>query len=273
MMMAGLIAVAAPFGAVRILLLAVLGFAAGLLGAIAGIGGGLLVIPFLTVYFGVPIHQAVGTSLMAVIATSTATSSVYVERHVTDIRLGMTLELGTTVGAVIAAIAAVFIPRKILAILFVCLLVYTGVSLIKRAWFGRKQKADPVIPSYTAHNYPAGLGVSVLAGGISGLLGVGGGLIKVPAMYLFMGVPLRVAAATSNFMIGVTASASAFIYWGRGEVRLDLAAPIIVGVFLGSVFGARLAPKLRSSFVLGLLIFITLFMAVQMILKIANGKL
>lgn len=238
-----------------------------------GLGGGILIIPVLTVYLGVPIRQAIGASLMAVIATSTATSSVNVERGVTDIRLGMTLELATTLGAAVAAVIAGYVHRTTLAILFTCFLLYTGLSLIRRAWQGRFQKAQAIIPAYNVHNYKTGLGAAFFAGGMSGLLGIGGGAVKVPVMYLFMGVPLRVATATSNFMIGVTASASAFIYWGRGDVLLSLAAPIIVGVFAGSLTGARIAPKLRTSYVLTILIVVTLYLSAQMILKIATGQM
>lgn len=259
--------------ATHVLILGIVGFAAGTLGSIVGLGGGILIIPVLAVYMGVPMHHAIGVSLMAVIATSTATSSVNVERGVTDIRLGMTLELATTLGAIGAAVIAGYVHRTTLAILFTCFLLYTGLSLLKRAWQGRFQKAESKIPPYDIHNYPAGMGAAFFAGGMSGLLGIGGGAVKVPVMYLFMRVPLRVATATSNFMIGVTASASAFIYWGRGDVVLSLAAPIIVGVFAGSLTGARLAPKLRTSYVLGILIFVTLYLASQMILKIATGKI
>jgi uncharacterized protein len=259
--------------ATHVLILTVIGFAAGTLGSIVGLGGGILIIPVLAVYMGVPMHQAIGVSLMAVIATSTATSSVNVERGVTDMRLGMTLELATTLGAAVAAFIAGFVHRTTLAILFTSFLLYTGLSLLRRAWQGRFQKAQATIPPYEPHNYKAGLGAAFLAGGMSGLLGIGGGAVKVPVMYLFMGVPLRVATGTSNFMIGVTASASAFIYWGRGDVVLALAAPIIVGVFAGSLLGVRLAPKLRTSYVLGILIVVTLYLSVQMILKIITGKI
>jgi uncharacterized membrane protein YfcA len=257
----------------HVLLLGILGFGAGTLGAIVGVGGGLLIIPVLVVYMGVPMHQAIGASLMAVIATSTAASSVNVERGVTDIRLGMTLELATTIGAAAAAILAGYVHRRTLAILFTAFLLYTGFSLMRSAWQGRNRRATPEIPEYRVHGYPAGMGAAFCAGGLSGLLGIGGGAVKVPVMYLFMGVPLRVATATSNFMIGVTASASAFIYWGRGDVVLSLAAPIIVGVFCGSVAGARLAPRLRASIVLGILVAVTLYLASQMILKIVHGTI
>jgi hypothetical protein len=226
----------------------------------------------LAIYFGVPIHQAIGVSLTAVIATSTATSSVYVERGVSNIRLGMTLEMATTLGAAIAAVIAGYIDRRTLAILFSLFLVYTASSMVKKAWDSRKQKQDPGIPPYEIHRYPAGMGASLLAGGFSGLLGIGGGPIKVPIMYLFMGVPLRVATATSNFMIGVTAATSAYIYYGRGDIPLHVAAPIVIGVIAGSLLGARLAPRVKNTYVLFLLIFVTAYLAINMLWKVWAGK-
>ena len=157
------------------LLLVAIGFCAGGFGALAGVGGGIIVTPLLAIYFGLPMHQAIGVTLLCVIATSTATSSMYVERHVTDVRLGMTLELATTVGALIAALVAHHINRRTLALLFVCFLLYTAGSLVKKAWGSRHTKREDVIPDYTPQNYPAGLAASFIAGGFSGLLGIGGG--------------------------------------------------------------------------------------------------
>ena len=254
------------------LLLLVLGLLAGGIGALAGIGGGIIITPVLAMYLGVPMHQAIGVSLTAVIATSTATSSVYVERGLSNIRLGMTLEIATTLGAAIAAIVAGFINRQTLAVLFSLFLVYTASSMVKKAWTTRNQQHDPGIPPYEIKRYPLGLGASLLAGGFSGLLGIGGGPVKVPIMYLFMGVPLRVATATSNFMIGVTAATSAYIYYGRGDIPLHIAAPIVIGVFTGSLIGARLAPRVRATYVLWLLIVVTAYLATSMLYKVWAGK-
>jgi len=253
-------------------ILLLLGFVAGGIGALAGLGGGIIITPILAIYFGVPMHQAIGVSLMAVIATSTATSSVYVERGISNIRLGMTLEIATTCGAAIAAIVAGYIGRQTLAVMFSCFLIYTASSMVKKAWSSRNHEQEIGIPAYEIKRYPLGLGASVLAGGFSGLLGIGGGPVKVPIMYLFMGVPLRVATATSNFMIGVTAATSAYIYYGRGDVPLHTAAPIVMGVFAGSLTGARLAPKVKSSYVLFLLVGVTAYLAVNMIWKVWAGK-
>lgn len=253
-------------------LLLLLGFLAGGVGALAGIGGGIIITPMLAMYFGVPMHQAIGTSLMAVIATSTATSSVYVERGISDIRLGMTLEMATTLGAAIAAVIAGYIDKRTLAVLFTVFMFYTAVSLIRKAWRSRNQNSATEIPEYHVKRLPLGMGGSLLAGGISGLLGIGGGPIKVPIMYLFMGVPLRVATATSNFMIGVTAATSAYIYYGRGDIPLHVAAPVVIGVFAGSLSGARMAHRVKSSYVLLLLIVVTTYLAVNMIWKVWAAK-
>jgi len=255
------------------LILAVVGFLAGSLGAIVGLGGGIIIIPVLALYFHLPFPQAIGASLVSVIATSTATSSVHVERHITDMKLGMTLELSTTIGAAIAAMVAHSVNRKILGVLFIAFLAYSAFSLLRRAWASRLEKIETEVPAYTVRNYPIGLAASLVAGAFSGLLGVGGGPIKVPVMYLFMGVPLRVATATSNFMIGVTAATSAYIYYGHGDIRLDVSVPLVIGIFFGSMLGARLAPRVRSVYVQFLLIGVMLFLGLQMALRIASGGL
>ncbi|HEU4415616.1 MAG TPA: sulfite exporter TauE/SafE family protein [Candidatus Angelobacter sp.] len=254
-----------------VLLLVLIGVGAGAFGALAGVGGGIIITPLLAIYFGLPMHQAIGVTLLCVIATSTATSSQYVERHIADVRLGMTLELATTIGALIAAMIAQRVNRRTLAILFACFLLYTAGSMIKKAWKSRNQKREETIPDYTPENYPLGLAASLIAGGFSGLLGIGGGPIKVPVMLLFMKVPLRVAAATSNLMIGVTAATSAYVYWGRGDVRVDIAAPLVAGVFTGSLVGTRISPKVRSFYILLLLIAIAGWLAAQMIYKLLTG--
>jgi hypothetical protein len=261
----------------RDVILLAIGFAAGVIGALAGVGGGIIITPVLSLYFGVPLVQAIGTSLVAVITTSTASSSVHVQRHTTDIKLGLTLELATALGAAIAAYLAIYVNRSYVALLFSFFMLYSAYTLTKRIWSTRgrssanENHAD--IPPYTPKRYPLGLAASLVAGGMSGLLGIGGGPIKVPVMYIFMEVPLQVATATSNFMIGVTASASAFVYFRRGDVLPELAASLVVGVFVGSLFGAKAAPKVNTRYVMVLLIAIMLFLAVQMLVRVAGGKL
>jgi uncharacterized protein len=260
------------------LALAIVGFAAGFVGALSGIGGGIIVTPVLALYFGLPLRQSIGTSLVAVITTSTASSSIHVQRHTTDIKLGMTLELATTMGAAVTAYLAAYVNRSAIGLLFSAFLYYSAVSLLRKAWTTRHQApmrptGIEAIPDYKPKHYTVGLGGSLIAGGLSGLLGIGGGPIKVPIMYLFMGIPLLVATATSNFMIGVTAAASSFVYYRRGDIRVDVAAALCVGVFAGSLFGARLAPKIRARYVSLLLVAIMLYLATQMIVKVATGKI
>lgn len=252
-------------------LLVVFGFLAGILGALTGIGGGVLLTPILALHFGVPIRQAIGTSLVAVITTSAASSSVHLQRHTTDIRLGMTLELATSFGAAVMAYLVGYFNRSVLEGLFVAFLLYSSITLLKS---GGKLKSDKhaaamtpengEIPPYEPQRYPLGLSASLVAGALSGLLGIGGGPIKVPVMFIFMDVPLIVATATSNFMIGVTAAASAIVYYRRGDIQVGIAAPLAVGVFLGSLLGARLAPRVHTKVVVYLLVAVMLYLALHM---------
>jgi uncharacterized membrane protein YfcA len=257
-------------------LLVILGFLAGMLGAVTGIGGGVVLSPVLALYFGIPIRQAIGASLVAVITTSAASSSVHLQRHTTDIRLGMTLELATALGAAVTAYIVGYFNRSLLEGIFAAFLLYSSIMILSRG--GKVKPGDEaasespsellpgsngetVIPPYEPKRYSLGLAASLVAGALSGLLGIGGGPIKVPVMYLFMNVPLMVATATSNFMIGVTAAASAIVYYRRGDILVEVAAPLSVGVFLGSLLGARLAPRIRTRYVVYLLVAIMLYLA------------
>ncbi|MGA8432282.1 MAG: sulfite exporter TauE/SafE family protein [Candidatus Sulfotelmatobacter sp.] len=269
-------------------LLVVLGFFAGLLGALTGIGGGVLLTPILALHFGIPIRQAIGTSLVAVITTSAASSSVHLQRHTTDIRLGMTLELATALGAAVTAYLVGYFNRSALEALFAAFLLYSSFTIVRRR--GKVKPADALaptanvsqnvvqnggqvaIPPYEPQRYPLGLAMSLVAGALSGLLGIGGGPIKVPLMYIFMKVPLMVATATSNFMIGVTAAASAIVYYRRGDILVEVAAPLAVGVFMGSLLGARIAPRIRTRYVVVLLVGIMLYLAGHLILHLLHGR-
>lgn len=251
--------------------LTLIGFLVGGFGALAGIGGGVILAPLVALYYGLPMHQAIGVSLVCVIATSTATSALYVEQHITDIRLGMTLELATTLGALIAALMARYIDRRTLALMFACFLAYSSLSMVKKAWGTRDGEEEAPVKDYTVQNYPLGMLASLIAGGFSGLLGIGGGPIKVPVMYLFMKVPLRVATATSNFMIGVTAATSAVVYWLRGDVNVAVAAPLVAGVFAGSLLAARVKHRVREFYILVLLIGVTGWFSAQMFYRLVSG--
>jgi len=253
------------------------GAAAGLFGSLLGLGGGVLIVPILTLGFGLPLREAVGVSLVAVIVTSSAAASVYLERHVANLRLGMSLELFTATGALIGGTVAFLLSEQVLAALFTVLLVYTAFTMARRhepapgddptpdegpsppAPGFTGAPAHPEIPPYAIHHLGWGIVGSLFAGVVSALLGIGGGLIKVPLMNLAMGVPLRVATATSNLMIGITAAASAIIYLVRGGIDPYVAGPTAVGVFLGASLGSRTAHRidvrlLRLMFVVVLLV-------------------
>ena len=261
-------------------LLVILGFFAGLLGALTGIGGGVLLTPILALHFDITIRQAIGTSLVAVITTSAASSSVHLQRHTTDIRLGMTLELATAFGAAVTAYLVGYFNRNVLEGLFAGFLLYSAITILTK---GGKVKPledesamivdETVIPPYEPKRYPLGLAASLVAGALSGLLGIGGGPIKVPVMYIFMNVPLMVATATSNFMIGVTAAASAMVYYRRGDILVEYAAPLAVGVFVGSLLGARLAPRVHTKVVVYLLVGVMFYLAGHLILHLLRGRL
>ncbi|HKG57566.1 MAG TPA: sulfite exporter TauE/SafE family protein [Candidatus Limnocylindrales bacterium] len=235
------------------------GVAAGVFGSLLGLGGGILIVPLLTIGFGLPLREAVGVSLICVIVTSGASAGVYLERHVANLRLGMTLELFTAIGALAGGLVAFLLPERVLAGLFAALLVYVAVTMLRR-----RDSADDVAPGspeaddasprhpfglpldgpgYRVHNVGRGVIGSIGAGVVSALLGIGGGLVKVPVMHLVMGVPLRVATATSNLMIGVTASASAIIYLLRGGIDSFVAGPTAIGVFVGASIGSRTAHR------------------------------
>ena len=248
--------------------MAIGGMLAGLLGSVLGLGGGVLIIPMLTLIFGVPMREAIGASLVCVIATSSGAASLYVKRHLCDIRLGMTLELATTLGAIAGGIVAGILRPQLLLILFSALLIYTALTMFKKK--DEKENTGDlnyIDKSYKIANLPLGMGASFFAGNVSGLLGVGGGIVKVPVMYLLMRVPLKTAVATSNFMIGVTASAGAFVYFSRGEVHPLVAGSTMLGVFFGATLGARLFPKIKTEYLKKALVFILLYLSLEMLLK------
>ncbi len=270
------------------LLLVASGLVAGVFGALLGLGGGILIVPLLTLGFGVPFREAVAVSLLAVIITSSAGAAVYLRRHVANLRLGMTLELATAVGALVGGLAAFVLTERLLAGAFAAMLGYTSISMLRAPRTDVSPSADelpaapPLLPGdaradrdggyvaalggsgYTVRRLPMGLALSALAGVVSALLGVGGGVVKVPAMNLVMGVPLRVATATSNLMIGVTASASAVLYLLRGAVDPYVAGPVVAGVFVGASTASRFAHLVPLRVLRLLFVVVLAYVAVQM---------
>ena len=265
------------------LILIVGGMAAWLFGSLLGLGGGLLIVPLLTLVFNLPLLTAVGVSLVCVIVTSGASAGVYLERRVANLRLGMVLELFTAVGALAGGLAAFILPENVLELLFAALLVYVAVTMLRGrdpepevGEAGAEAMAANIAadnsfraslsgPGYRVRHLGFGAVGSVVAGVTSALLGIGGGLVKVPVMHVVMGVPLRVATATSNLMIGITASASAIIYLLRGGIDPYVASPTAVGVFFGASLGSRIAHRIDVRILRGLFVAILLYTSWQML--------
>src|SRR5467141_184063 len=252
-----------------LLILAIAAFLAGLAGSYLGVGGGVFLIPFMTLALSVNIKVAIATSLIGVIATSSGAASVYVRDHLTNLRLAMFLEVATTLGAIAGALVGLGVPDFYLYIVFGVVVLYASSTMVRvretakeRAYHGGEEapltkrlklssvyfdQEDQGVYRYRVERPVAGFGVSAAAGVFSGLLGVGGGFIKVPAMNVLMKVPMKAAVATSNFMIGVTAAASAFIYYSQGLVNPGLAAMVIVGAFTGTNLGTRLLVRSKAA--------------------------
>jgi uncharacterized protein len=259
--------------------------AAGLLGALTGLGGGVVLVPLLTLGFHVDIRYAIGASLISVIATSSGAAAAYVREGFSSVRIGMFLEIATTIGAVFGAYLATRVPTHALAIVF-------GVVLLYSAWLSWQQTRKPAAPQaapnpwsdrlrmsgsypdgsggrcdYTVDRIPAGFATMFGAGTLSGLLGIGSGAVKVLAMDRVMRIPFKVSTTTSNFMIGVTAAASAGIYLQRGYIDPGLAFPVMLGVLAGSLLGARFLARARVSLLRQIFTLVILALGVEMIVN------
>lgn len=235
---------------------------AGFLGALTGMGGGIVITPLLTLLMGVDIHYAIGATLISVMATSSGAAAAYVREGISNIRIGMFLEIATTVGALAGVKVALLLHAPTIAVIFGFVLLYSAFESFRTrreapmegppdriASFLRMDSSYPSlqgVKKYRVRQVPGGFCVMFGAGVLSGLLGIGSGALKVIAMDQVMGIPFKVSTTTSNFMIGVTAAASAGIYLKRGYVDPALAMPVMVGVLLGALLGARVLPKTRS---------------------------
>jgi uncharacterized membrane protein YfcA len=271
-------------------LLAVVGVFAGVLGALVGIGGGVVLVPVLSLAFGIDVRIAVATSLVSVIGTSTAAGGVYVGSGLTNMRLGMALEVTTTLGGIAGGLVAVLVPVSALEVAFGLMLIVTSVLMLSGRDSAKKKVGEGAsmaegyeergalagayfdqregrLVHYRAERLAIGSSVALLAGAVSGMLGVGGGFLKVPAMDLGMRVPIRVAAATSNFMIGVTAVASLVVYFARGYVHPTVAAPVVLGVIGGSLAGTRIGQRVHPKALRSVLAIVLIGVAVQMLVK------
>ncbi|MEH2059721.1 MAG: sulfite exporter TauE/SafE family protein [Nostoc sp.] len=264
-------------------------FVAGFLGALTGLGGGVVIVPFLTLVFGIDIRYAIGASLVSVIATSSGAASAYVKEGYTNVRLGMFLEVATTFGAIAGAIIAAKISTGSLAVVF-------GIVLLYSAYLSRQSQPEHVnnLPpnslairlklnstyptptgeqSYNVRGVPFGFGLMFVAGILSGLLGIGSGALKVLAMDKIMHIPFKVSTTTSNFMIGVTAAASAGIYLNRGYIDPGLAMPVMLGVLFGALLGALVLVRANVNILRNIFSIVILVLAVEMIYKGLTGRL
>lgn len=265
------------------------GMLAGFLGALTGLGGGVVLVPALALLFHVDIKYAIGASLVCVIATSSGAAAAYVKEGYSNVRIGMLLEIATTLGAIVGAFLATRVSTHAIAIVFGLVLLHAAYQSL----FGKKQDAAALVESdalaaklklagdypvgeqrqaYGVRNVPAGFSLMFGAGALSGLLGIGSGAVKVIAMDRAMRIPFKVSTTTSNFMIGVTAAASAGVYLGRGYIDPRLSMPVVLGVLGGAFLGSKVLVKapvraLRVTF--GVIIFL---LAIEMIFNGAVGK-
>lgn len=268
---------------VEILLFSVI---AGFIGSLLGLGGGIIIIPALTLMFGIDIKYAIGASIVSVIATSSGSAVAYLRDKITNARIGMFLEIATTIGALTGAFIAGMVNTRYLYFVFGLLLLYSALNMFKKrkeelpaefaphplaeklklngAYYDRLLSMEV---SYNVTGIPAGFGMMYAAGIISGLLGIGSGIFKVLAMDTFMKLPMKVSTATSNFMIGVTASASAGIYMARGDIDPKIAAPVALGVLLGAALGTKVMQRLRSTTLRMVFIPVLVYVSTEMIVK------
>jgi len=264
-------------------------FGAGLLGALTGLGGGLVVVPMMTLLFHVDLRYAIGASLVSVIATSSGAAAAYVREGFTNVRVGIFLEVATTVGALTGAAIAGFIPTSALAVLFGLVLLYTAYrSLRSPEEHSTDLPSDPLavrlrlnstyptaagVRAYSVHGVRAGFALMFVAGVLSALLGIGSGIIKVLAMDRKMKLPFKVSTTTSNFMIGVTAAASAGVYLHRGYIEPVLAFPVMLGVLAGALLGARILSGARTLWLRRIFTTVVVILALEMLYKGLRGGL
>ncbi|QAT84092.1 hypothetical protein EJ065_2515 [Corallococcus coralloides] len=281
---------ATPFNFVAIVLCVSIG--AGLLGSLLGLGGGLILIPVLTLVLKVDIRYAVGASIVSVIATSSGAAAAYVRDGLANMRVAMFLELATVAGAVTGAMLAGAVSGRALYFLFGAVMAYSALAMLRKLREDGRPREEPPPDAladrlglhgsyydvstggevtYRVHRPLMGLGLMYLAGTVSGLLGIGSGALKVPAMDLAMGLPIKVSTATSNFMIGVTAAASAGIYFARGDIDPFIAGPVCVGVTLGAFMGSRYLTKLKSGSLRMLFVAVLLWVSYEMLSKGIQG--
>lgn len=269
-----------------VLVILLISIFAGFLGSLVGLGGGIIVTPALTLLLGIDIKYAFGASIISVIATSSGAAAAFLKSKLTNMRIGMFLVIGTTLGAITGAYLSGVVETKYLFIIFGLLMLYSAAMMLTKLSSKKQQevKTHPAAAklrlngeyldavtnetvSYNVAGVYGGLGMMFAAGTLSGLLGIGSGALKVMAMDLFMKLPLKVSTATSNFMIGVTAAASASVYFFQGNIDPKIAAPVALGVLIGATFGTKVMQRLHSKVIRLIFIPILAFVSIQMIVK------
>jgi uncharacterized membrane protein YfcA len=265
------------------ILLFVVSILAGFVGSILGIGGGMIVVPFLTLALGVDIRYAVAASLISIVATSSGAAASFLRDRLTNVRVAIFLSVGTVFGAITGFLISSWINSSVLYLVFGGFLVFSIVMMFRRREDIRAQSDHPwsrrlklageapnaigKLESYNVDHVPLGLFWMYFAGILSALLGIGSGVLKVLAMDGAMKLPIKVSSATSNFMIGVTATASAGAYFVKGDVHPEIAAPVAVGILMGSWVGARVMVRMKPIVIRRLFIVLLSIVALQMIKK------
>jgi hypothetical protein len=265
------------------ILLLLISICAGFLGSLLGLGGGIIVVPALTLFFGVDIRYAVAASLISIIATSSGAAASFLKDHLTNLRLAVLLELGTVAGAMTGFLISTEIKSSWLFLLFGGFLLFSSVMMFRKKGDARSEVDHPwskklnlagsypnekgILTFYKVANVPFGLISMYVAGILSALLGIGSGIFKVMAMDGAMKLPMKVSSATSNFMIGVTATASAGAYLLRGDIRPQIACPVALGIIVGSWIGAKAMTKMPAAQIRKIFVVVLVIVSIQMIMK------
>ncbi|RZL40852.1 MAG: sulfite exporter TauE/SafE family protein [Pedobacter sp.] len=263
-------------------------FLAGLLGSLTGLGGGVIIIPLLTLGLGVDIHYAIGASIISVIATSSGSAAAYVKEGITNVRIGMFLEIATTLSAIVGVIIASYIKADYIIIIFGLILLFSAFMMLKKKidhsdnektsvlanYFklNGSYPVDGVMKQYAVHRVVGGFAMMFIAGTLSGLLGIGSGALKVIGMDNIMRIPFKVSTTTSNFMIGVTAAASALVYLHKGQIDPAIAMPVTLGVITGATLGAKILIRTKTDKLKVIFAIVVTFLALQMIYKGLTGS-
>jgi len=265
--------------------LLMIGIGASIIGAIFGLGGGIIFIPVLTIIFGLTANEAVAVSLVGIVATSTGAAAVYVKSGLSNVRLGLMMEITTSIGAICGAVVATYLANWLLLCIFSMMLIYSAIHMIFHAeritepteeggefTFSYMDEKENKEKRYKIENIKSGLTICTAAGMISSMTGVGGGVIKVPLMNIHMHVPIKIASATSSYMIGITAFSGAIVYFLHGDLLLEYAAAIAIGACIGSMIGTRIVRHLNANSIRKYFSIVLLIVSILILFK-AGGYL